>query len=476
MSRVGVLGVWHETNTYSARPTAIEDFRSHELLRGDDIVRRHAGTGSVVGGMLTAGDLDLVPVTTAGAWPAGCVTRDALATIFDELETELARARADALLVNLHGAMVGEDADDVELETLRLVRRVAGDVPVVAVLDLHGNPSQEMVALCDAVIAYDTYPHVDMRERGEEATGLLRGILGGRKLRALVAKTPLLSTPLAQATDQSPMRDLRAQADASTHDGVVRVALLPGFPYSDVERAGFSVIVTYEPWAEDAARAVAAELTDEVERRRDEFVVVRDDPATAVARALEARERPVVLADIADNIGGGSPGDGTALLAELLRQGASGAVVPIADAAVAREAAQAGVGSALDAEVGGKTDVLHGPPVGVAGRVVRITDGRYRGGGTWMTGHEFSMGTTAVIEVDGVTLVVMERAVPPFHAEQLLSVGIDPSDADYIVAKGAVAWRAAYGDIAGTVIEVDTPGICPLDPATLPRTTAPMRA
>jgi microcystin degradation protein MlrC len=476
MSRVGVLGVWHETNTYSARPTAIEDFRSHELLRGDDIVRRHAGTGSVVGGMLTAGDLDLVPVTTAGAWPAGCVTRDALATIFDELETELARARADALLVNLHGAMVGEDADDVELETLRLVRRVAGDVPVVAVLDLHGNPSQEMVALCDAVIAYDTYPHVDMRERGEEATGLLRGILGGRKLRALVAKTPLLSTPLAQATDQSPMRDLRAQADASTHDGVVRVALLPGFPYSDVERAGFSVIVTYEPWAEDAARAVASELTDEVERRRDEFVVVRDDPATAVARALEARERPVVLADIADNIGGGSPGDGTALLAELLRQGASGAVVPIADAAVAREAAQAGVGSALDAEVGGKTDVLHGPPVGVAGRVVRITDGRYRGGGTWMTGHEFSMGTTAVIEVDGVTLVVMERAVPPFHAEQLLSVGIDPSDADYIVAKGAVAWRAAYGDIAGTVIEVDTPGICPLDPATLPRTTAPMRA
>jgi microcystin degradation protein MlrC len=476
MSRVGVLGVWHETNTYSARPTAIEDFRAHELLRGDDIVRRHAGTGSVVGGMLTAGDLDLVPVTTAGAWPAGCVTRDALATIFDELETQLARARADAVLVNLHGAMVGEDADDVELETLRLVRRVAGDVPVVAVLDLHGNPSQEMVELCDAVIAYDTYPHVDMRERGEEAAGLLRGILGGRKLRALVAKTPLLSTPLAQATDQSPMRDLRAQADARTHDGVVRVALLPGFPYSDVERAGFSVIVTYEPWAEDAARAVASELTDEVERRRDEFVVVRDDPATAVARALEARERPVVLADIADNIGGGSPGDGTALLAELLRQCASGAVVPIADAAVARAAAQAGVGSALDAEVGGKTDVLHGPPVEVAGRVVRITDGRYRGGGTWMTGHEFSMGTTAVIEVDGITLVVMERAVPPFHAEQLLSVGIDPRDADYIVAKGAVAWRAAYGDIAGTVIEVDTPGICPLDPATLPRTTAPMRA
>jgi microcystin degradation protein MlrC len=476
MTRVGLLGVWHETNTYSARPTGLDDLRLHELLRGNDIVRRHAGTGSVIGGMLAAGDLDLVPVATAGAWPAGRITREALETIFETLEAELARSRIDALLVNLHGAMVGEGSDDVELETLQLVRRVVGEVPLVAVLDLHGNPSPPMVELCDALIAYDTYPHVDMRERGEEAGALLREILGGRKLRALVGKVPLLSTPLAQATDQSPMRDLHAKADAALRDAIVRVALLPGFPYSDVERAGFSVVVTFEHGAEEVARAVAAELTAEVERRSDEFTVVRDDPETAVARALEARERPVVLADIADNIGGGSPGDGTALLAELLRWRASGAVVPIVDAEVARAAAQAGVGATLRREVGGKTDSLHGDPILVDGRVVRITDGRYRGGGTWMTGHEFSMGSTAVIEAGGVTLVVMERPVPPFHAEQLLSVGIDPREAEFIVAKGAVAWRSAYGDIAGTVIEVDSPGICPLDPARLPRTTTPMRA
>jgi microcystin degradation protein MlrC len=476
MTHVGVLGVWHETNTYSARPTDVDDFRAHELLHGDDIIDRHAGTGSVIGGMLGTRDLDFVPLATAGAWPAGRVTRDALETIFEALEAELARARVDALLVNLHGAMVGEGVDDVELETLRLVRRMAGQAPLVAVLDLHGNPSPAMVDLCDAVIAYDTYPHVDMRERGEEAAALLREILSGRKLRTLVAKLPLLSTPLAQASDLSPMRDLRAKADAATHDGVARVALLPGFPYSDVERAGFSIVVTFETGAEEAARTVAAELRDEVERRRDEFVVARDDPATAVAHAVEAPARPVVLVDIADNIGGGGPGDGTALLAELLHQGASGAVVPIADAEVARAAAQAGVGAALEVEVGGKTDSLHGDPVPIEGRVVRITDGRYRGGGTWMTGHEFSMGTTAVIETGAVTLVVMEHAVPPFDSEQLLSVGIDPSDAGYIVAKGAVAWRAAYGDVAGSVIEVDTPGICPLDPATLPRSTTPMRA
>lgn len=477
MSRVGVAGVWHETNTYSARATTLADFEALELLRGDDIVDRHAGTGTVVGGMIASGDFDVVPLATAGAWPAGRVTRDALDEIFARLGDELARARVDAVLLDLHGAMVAEGVDDVELETLRLVRGVAADVPLVAVHDLHGNPSPAAVELCDAFVAYDTYPHVDMRERGVEAAHLLAQILGGRALRSIAGKVPLLSTPLGQATDATPMRDLAALAcDLERQDGIARVSLLPGFPFSDVERAGFSVVVTFEPRAEAAAREVVAELTAEVERRAQEFAAKRDGAEAAVRRALAAARRPVVLADVADNIGGGAPGDGTAILAQLLEQGAQGAVVPIADAEVARAAARAGAGASLRVDVGGKTDELHGPPVPVDARVLRITDGRYRGGGTWKTGQEFSMGATAVLEVDGVTLVVMERAVPPFHAEQLLSVGIEPGDAAIIVVKGAVAWRAAYGDVAAEVIEVDTPGICPLDPLSLPRTTTPMRA
>jgi microcystin degradation protein MlrC len=183
-----------------------------------------------------------------------------------------------------------------------------------------------------------------------------------------------------------------------------------------------------------------------------------------------------VLVDLADNIGGGAPGDGTAILAELFEQKAHGSVVPIADAEVARAAAGAGADARLGFDLGGKTDDLHGSPIPVDARVIRITDGRYRGGGTWKTGQYFCMGTTAVLDAGGVTLVVMERPVPPFHAEQLRSVGIEPRDAAIIVVKGAVAWRSAYGDVAAEVIEVDTPGICPLDPLSLPRTTTPMSA
>ena len=477
MKRVGIAGLWHETNTYSARPTDLDAFRAFELLTGEAIIAAHRGTGSVIGGMLESEDFEPVPLMTAGAWPAGRVTGAAIHHHFTSLDTELRKAgELDGLLLDLHGAMVGEGVDDVEQATLTLVREVVGETPVVAVHDLHGNPSPQMVAQCDALVAYDTYPHVDMRERGQEAAELLAEILDGTPLRTLVHKVPILVSPLVQGTEASPMRDLKARAsELERSPGIRRISLLPGFAYADVARAGFSVVVVYKEGAEEQANAVGAELAVDIERRGDEWLVDRPGPAAAVKEAISSAEWPVILVDVADNIGGGSPGDGTALLGELLLQKAKGAVVAIVDPEVTREAARVGEGGAVEAEVGGKTDHLHGDPVPVRGRVTRLTDGRYRSEGTWQTGREFTMGTTAVLQLDGVTLVVMERPTPPFHAEQLLSVGIDPAEANIITAKGALAWRAAYGDVAARVIEVDTPGICPIDPLVLERTTELMR-
>ena len=477
MNRIGIAGLWHETNTYSARPTDLDAFRDFELLTGEPIIAAHLGTGSVIGGMLESEDVEPVPLITAGAWPAGRVTRAALDHHFTSLDTQLQKAgELDGLLLDLHGAMVSEGQDDTEQAILALVRQAVGDLPVVVVHDFHGNPSPQLVALCDALIAYDTYPHVDMRERGQEAVELIQQILHGARFQTLVRKVPILISALAQGTDASPMRELKARASAlERRQGIRRISLLPGFPYADVARAGFSVVVVYEEGSEKEAQLVAEELATDVETRGEEWLVERNGPAIAVAEALDSPEGPVVLVDVADNIGGGSPGDGTALLTELIAQGATGAVVCIADPEVALRAAQVGEGGTIEAEVGGKTDRLHGDPVPIRGRVDRLTDGSYRSGGTWQTGREFSMGTTAVIRVGEVTLVLTERATPPFHAEQLLSVGIEPAEARILTAKGAIAWRSAYGDVAARVIEVDTPGICPIDPLVLERTTEPMR-
>jgi microcystin degradation protein MlrC len=221
------------------------------------------------------------------------------------------------------------------------------------------------------------------------------------------------------------------------------------------------------------ALATDAEPMRGLQRRALERARLAGLDRISVARAMTSSRRPVVLADVADNVGGGSAGDGTALLSELIRQGCRSALVIIADPEVARAAVAAAPGT-YTGPLGGKTDDRRGRPVNVLAKVVAASDGRYRTSGSWMTGQTFEMGTTAVLDIDGILVVVTERRVPPFHVEQVTSLGLDPSSFDIIVAKGALAWRAAYGDVAAEIIEVDTPGVCPLDPRVLPRSCEPM--
>jgi microcystin degradation protein MlrC len=168
----------------------------------------------------------------------------------------------------------------------------------------------------------------------------------------------------------------------------------------------------------------------------------------------------VVLADIADNVGGGAPGDGTTLLAELLRQGPAGALVVLADPESVDRCVEAGVRQPVDLVVGGKVDRLHGEPIRVTGTVRVLADGIFRNRGPMRDGLVDDMGRTAVVDLSGLTLVLTERKMPMWNLQQLRSLGIEPRDQRIIVCKGAIAHRAAYEPIAGKMIEVETAGSC----------------
>jgi microcystin degradation protein MlrC len=205
---------------------------------------------------------------------------------------------------------------------------------------------------------------------------------------------------------------------------------------------------------------------------RDRLVFRAPDAATAVKDAMAAERFPVVLMDTGDNIGGGSAGDGTTLLGELLRQKATGWVMVISDAEANKKAFEAGVGGAFQQMVGGKTDKMHGDPVRVTGRVKSLHDGKYietevRHGG----GRYNDMGPTSVIEVEGSTrdlpnlLLLTNRPTSPNSLHQLISNGVYPQRQRILVAKGVTAPRAAYEPVAARIVEVNTPGATDINPA-----------
>jgi microcystin degradation protein MlrC len=418
-----------------------------------------------MGGFLTATQdlgVDLETLIFAGALPSPTVSADAYQYIRERLLTRLRAALpVDGILLALHGAMVAEGVDDAEADLVGCVRAIAGrEVPVVCTLDLHANVSEELFRVAGVLIAYDTYPHVDIYERGVEAVHVIRHLAHGEAVASAFRKLPLLTAPQSQSTEDEPMRSVMGLVHEWERDSrVLSISLCPGYPYSDVARLGFAIAV-YTRGDRLLAESIADELAATLWARRAEFAVSNLSPAEAVQNAMASVETPVILVDAADNIGGGTPGDGTALLAELLRQDAHGAVVTIADAEAVRSCLAAGVGAAVRLSVGGKYDRNHGYPVDVEGYVRLLSDGVYHHAGSYMTGLRVEMGRTAVVRVRGVEIVVMEHKAMPFDAQQLLSLGIDPARQRIIVVKSAIAWKTAYGAIARRVITVDTPGLC----------------
>jgi microcystin degradation protein MlrC len=463
--RIAVGGIWHETNTFAAGFTGLDAFRAYQHAVGDEMLARYAGTNTELGGMIAAAqelELELVPTIYAGAVPSCTIAKDALATLCGELRSRLRRAGPlDGALIVLHGAAVADEVADADAHVLAVVREVLGAaVPVAATFDFHANLGREMLSLADLLVGYDTYPHTDMAERGREAARLLARMLAtGRRPVGVLRKLPLVTVPLMQATDAEPMRAVMARlAEVERAPVLWCASVAMGFAYADVPELGASVLAYGE--RTDVTRRAADLLAAAIWERRDRFVPDLVPVEAAVATALAARETPVVLVDAADNVGGGAAGDGTVVLDALVRAGARGAVVVIADPEAVATAEGEGEGGVFDSLIGGKTDDRHGPPVPLRGRVDRIMDVRYTHHGSYMTGSVTTMGRTAVLDVDGVTVVLTSLRTMPFDAGQLRALAIDPAAQRIIAVKSAVAWQAGFGDIARHAIVVDTPGVC----------------
>ncbi|MBA3416022.1 MAG: M81 family metallopeptidase [Chloroflexia bacterium] len=475
-SRIAIGGIWHETNTFSSVPTGLDAFRDRSLLTGDAILAQSAGTAGVLGGVLAAAadaGTDLVPTVFAAAMPGGLVTAEAHHVLRERL---LDRLRAPnrgpwplaAVVLALHGAMVAADEPDVEGALLRDVRRAVGtDVPIVAVLDFHANLSPLMVRHADLVLGYATYPHVDTFEKGRRAVELALDIRAGLlRPETALRQLPLLVPLAAGRTDgPTPMRDiLDIAAGFEREAGVASVTVTGGFPYADVARTGLGIAVTTHADATLAAR-VADNLDAVIWGRRDRFVVPDRSPADAVHDAITfgagaEREGPVVLADTADNPGAGAPGDATLILRELLERRAEGAVVAtIADPAAVAVAGDAAVGSTVSLAVGGKTHTGGGAPVERDWTVRWSGDGAFVNSGPMGRGGITRLGRTVTLAADGVEVIVCERRTQVLDPALFPAAGIDPAARRLLAIKSSVHYRAAFAELASTMIEAGGPGL-----------------
>jgi microcystin degradation protein MlrC len=473
MKRVGIAGFLHESNTFLHVPTTYQLFQQASLTVGNALLERWRGTHHELGGFIAGAEdfgFEPVPLMATYAMPSGALTGDTFDRIAGELLASLEAALPlDGVLLALHGATVAENFPDADGEILRRFRAALGpDVPLINTLDLHANVSQQMIAHANATVMYRSCPHLDQRDRGREAAQILMRTMAGeiRPVQWLEAP-PLLINMGRQYTGVSPARELYADAEETARQpGMISASIAMGFYFADVAEMGASFLAVADGDMQ-LARTAARRMADRAWNCRGEFQIELPSVQEAVRLAGESGKTPVVLMDVGDNVGGGSPGDSTILLAEILRQQFRNSLVVLYDPAAARACAQAGVRRSIELDAGGKTDDRHGAPVRIRGRIRTLSDGLFfetqvRHGG-WGAGDQ---GLTAVIETEEQhTIVLTSHRMAPMSLEQILSLGIKPERKQMIVVKGVVAPRAAYEPIAAEIILADTPGATSADPS-----------
>ena len=348
MTTIAIGGIMHESNTFSNTPTNFEAF-SHTI--GDDLFSVWKDTHHEMGGFIQGAvqqGFPAYPTLMATATPAGPVTDAA----FDKLTGMLTQQlkvipKLDGLLLALHGAMVVESYPDGDSEVLRRLRETFGQsLPIVVTLDHHANVSQQMVDKSTALVIYKTNPHIDQRQRGLQAAELMTRIVREKVIPTqTLAKPPMLLNILYQNTSAEPMCSILNAAQQLEDDSNILVAnVAAGYPYADVYEAGpsFVVVTDNDP---QLAQTEADRLSDMLWNIRDQLTLNLPDAADAVQQARQSNKHPVILVEMGDNIGGGSPGDSTIILAELLRQKTSGFVIVLCDPDSVQACIQVGVGN-----------------------------------------------------------------------------------------------------------------------------------
>jgi microcystin degradation protein MlrC len=469
--RILIAMMKHETNTFSPVKADWKRFEEWGVHFGDDARETYEGTAMPMGAYIDLAKsigAEIVTPVAAEAMPSGLVTEDAYEKLAGPI-LDAVRAGVDAVMLDLHGAMVSEVSPDGEGTLLERIREIAPDLPIAVTLDLHCNLTDKMARNCTALIGYKTYPHVDMHEVGHQIGQALLDTLDG-KINPVMSwgNVPLLSQTLCQGTDDEPMATLiRLCQEAEKEPGIVAATAFGGFALADIRESGNSVIVVA-----DGDQAKADEVRDrilaEAWARREEFVYKHAPLDEKVAEAKALEDGPIILLDHADNCGSGATQDVMTVIAEIQRQGLEDvAVGAVWDPQSVQQMQQAGIGNKVTLKLGGKTDMPSinevGEPLEITGTVKVLTNGEWTVHGPMYTGVKVFMGPSAVLDTGKMEIVIVSNHHEPWDQGVFTSMGIEPQFKKYIVLKSRIHYRAGFAPLAKHTLTLDGKGVTTSD-------------
>src|SRR5882724_12822118 len=482
MTRIAVGGFLHETNTFAPTKAVYDAFVQGggwpPMSQGPKLLEKMRNINVGMAGFVPAAETEgweLVPTIWCAASPSAHVTKDAYERVAQAIVDGIKTAGAiDGVYLDLHGAMVAEHLDDGEGEILARVREAIGkDLPLVVSLDLHANVTPEMVEHADALIAYRTYPHIDMADTGRAAAKHLALLLRTRqRLAKAFRQLPFLIPISWQCTSDQPTKGIYQKLAALESDAVPTLSFAPGFPAADFPDCGATVFAYGETQADaDAAANNIAALIESHENDFDGRIYTPDEGVRHAMNLATRANKPIVIADTQDNPGAGGDSDTTGMLRALVRNNAKRAAIGVIyDPASAKAAHTAGEGATVTLALGGKSGIPGDAPYKETFIVEKLSDGKFVASGPYYGGRDMDMGPSACLRIGDVRVVVSSYKAQLADQSMFRYVGIEPTRQAILVNKSSVHFRADFEPIAERLLICAAPGAMPADTASLPWT------
>jgi microcystin degradation protein MlrC len=468
--RVFTASLATETNTFSPMLTSRTEFEESFYApagKHPDYPKLFTAPLAAARKRAKSSNWEVVEGTCTFAEPAGTVTRETYEGLRDEILDQLKAAMpVDAVLMGLHGAMVADGYDDCEGDLLQRIRKIVGPkVPIGAELDPHCHMTDAMVASTDAMICFKEFPHTDFAERGEELVQIIADTAVGKikPVQSLYDCRMINSYP----TSREPMRSFVDKFKAMEgKDGILSISMVHCYPYADVPDLGTKMLVVTDnnkAHGDKVAKRLGEELIAMRDTVRPAFLTLEG----ALDAALKVEGGPAVVAEPADNAGGGAPSDSTFFI-ELLRKRRvkNVCIGPIWDPIAVRMCHAAGDGASFDLRFGGKMGPSSGEPVDAKVKVIKCVKDAIQ----TFSGAVVPLGDAASIEFDGITVALISIRTQALGTDLFTNLGVDLKSKRVIIVKSTNHFHGAFGPIAKQVLYSDGPGALPRDFKKVPYT------
>jgi microcystin degradation protein MlrC len=457
-----VGGIFHEGHSFSRLPTTLDNF---EIVRGADLLSKARGSASSLGGAVRAledAGVDVIPSLSAVAPPGGAIVD----SVYEELKQELlefaANTTPDALVFDLHGAILTESLLDPEGDLLEAMRALVGnECPIAVAMDLHANPTPAMLRNATMCLACKENPHTDYADAGARVANMIVDLVTGKSERLTTAAVWLpLVIGAEMETVNGPLRELHQQRreELASNPGIADISIYNTTAYLDAECAG--QCITVAAGDKSLASRVAKSLAQSLWAMRDRFAPNRPSVRGVLEKILAKSpvDKPYVLGDQGDRVLAGAPGDSTEILS-LLKTQFPGlrAAVPVTDAEAVERAQSAGINGTLTLPIGGRYSVGL-KPSSANWTVIYLGDGRFIQKGPYLAGEPANLGPTAVLKSGRLTVLVTSLPGMTQDPAAFESNGIRCAEQDVIVAKSGFHFKLSFNEVGHCVV-VDTAGL-----------------